>query len=110
MSDTFRKNYKALPEELSKLILDTKNKAEELEALMTIIKNREMSLALTNLEQSMMWSTKAIALYAENNDETKSDYGELSVRVEILEHKVNSLEAINRALLSMLEEMKNKNG
>lgn len=60
--DTFRKVYKPLKEENSQLILSIKEKAEELEKLLQMIKNREMSLAITNLEQSIMWATKAIVL------------------------------------------------
>ena len=69
MTDTFRKTYKTLTEENSRLILDCKNKAEELELLFKNVSSREMSLALTNLEQSLMWATKAIVL----NDEKTGD-------------------------------------
>ncbi len=62
MSDTFRKVYKQLKEENSALIHEMKSKAEELEQLMINVKSREMSLALTNLEQAMMWATKAVVL------------------------------------------------
>lgn len=65
MSDTFRKVYRPLKEENSALIVVAKEKAEELEQLMKNVNSREMSLALTNLEQAMMWCTKAIVL----NDE-----------------------------------------
>lgn len=65
MTDTFRKVYKQLSVESSALIVAVKEKAEEMEALMSQIKSREMSLAMTNLEQSTMWATKAIVL----NDE-----------------------------------------
>ena len=67
MSDTFRKVYKPLNESNSALITAIKEKAEEMEALMIKVKSREMSLALTNLEQSTMWSTKAIVLEDEKN-------------------------------------------
>lgn len=60
--DTFRKVYKPLHEKNSALITAIKEKAEELEALFSNVKSREMSLALTNLEQCTMWSTKAIVL------------------------------------------------
>lgn len=65
MSDTFRKVYKPLTEENAKLINLIKNKAEELESLFINASSREMSLAKTNLEQAVMWSTKAISLYDE---------------------------------------------
>jgi hypothetical protein len=65
MADTFRKVYKELSAESANLIREIKSQAELLEALMIKIKSREMSLALTNLEQAMMWSTKAIVLHDE---------------------------------------------
>ena len=68
MSDTFRKVYKTLSADSSALIQETKEKAEELEVLFKKVGSREMSLALTNLEQALMWSTKAIVL----NDEKES--------------------------------------
>lgn len=61
-NDTFRKQYRPLKEENSALILQCKEKAEELQALFNKVISREMSLALTNLEQALMWSTKAIVL------------------------------------------------
>lgn len=68
MSDTFRKTYHKLKEENSSLILECKNKAEELELLFKSVSSREMSLALTNLEQALMWSTKAIVLNDEKGE------------------------------------------
>lgn len=68
MIDTFRKVYKPLRQENTDLILAIKNKAEELEALMKTVKSREMSLAITNLEQSIMWSTKAVVLFNEESN------------------------------------------
>jgi len=62
LKDTFRKFYKPLTEENQKLIKDIKEKAEELQSLMMNVKNREMSLAMTNLEQCTMWAKKAIVL------------------------------------------------
>lgn len=60
--DTFRKEYRPLKKENSDLILLIKSKAEELEELFSHVKSREMSLALTNLEQCTMWATKAVVL------------------------------------------------
>lgn len=60
--DTFRKEYKKISDENSALILSIKKKFEEVEALLLTVKSREMSTALTNLEQSCMWATKAIVL------------------------------------------------
>lgn len=65
MTDTFRKQYKTLSPYNNDLIIQVKDKAEELERIMLEIKSREMSLAMTNLEQCTMWATKAIVL----NDE-----------------------------------------
>ncbi len=65
MSDTFKKVYKTLKPENTALIQNCKEAAAALERLMLFIKNREMSLALTNLEQAMMWCTKAIVLHDE---------------------------------------------
>ena len=62
MTDTFRKQYKTLRQENTDLILSIKQKSEELESLMIRITSREMSIAMTNLETSIMWATKAIVL------------------------------------------------
>lgn len=62
MADTFRKIYKSLRPESSNLILKIKLHAELLESLILKINNREMSLAMTNLEQCVFWATKAVAL------------------------------------------------
>lgn len=71
MTDTFKKEYKELPEDHSDLILAIKDLAEIIELNMRRVSNREMSIALTNLETAIMWSTKAIVLDAKrgtNND------------------------------------------
>lgn len=68
MSDTFRKEYKKLNDSSSKLILEIKESCEKVEILMQKIKSREMSLALTNLEQASMWATKAVALVDEKGE------------------------------------------
>ena len=62
MADTFRKVYKTLKQENTDLIISIKEKAEELEWLFNKVANREMSVAKTNLETSIMWATKAIVL------------------------------------------------
>lgn len=69
MSDTFRKVYRPLKDENAKHIVAMKEKAEELEILFAKSSNREMSLAKTNLEQAMMWATKAIVLDDEKSGE-----------------------------------------
>lgn len=67
MTDKFRKVYKPLHELNSKLIVEMKELAEKLDANFDFVKSREMSLAVTNLEQAMMWATKAVVLEDEKN-------------------------------------------
>ncbi len=62
MSDKFRKVYHTLHEQNSKIIVEMKEIAEKLDAFFEYINSREMSLAVTNLEQAMMWATKAVVL------------------------------------------------
>lgn len=66
--DTFRKKYKELNVCNSIVITEMKEAAEKLELYMRTISNREMSLALTNLEQAVMWATKAIVLHDERTN------------------------------------------
>lgn len=61
--DTFRKVYKKLDQTSIDLIADCKEQAEVLEKTLDKISNREMSIAKTNLEQCVMWATKAIVLH-----------------------------------------------
>lgn len=68
MTDTFRKVYKPLSEDNQRHIKDIKELAEAMEYLMNNFKSREMSLAMTNLEQCTMWATKAIVLEDERNN------------------------------------------
>ena len=65
MSDTFRKEYRPLKQENSDLIHEIKMQAENVEYQMRKIESREMTIALTNLEQSIMWATKAVVLHDE---------------------------------------------
>lgn len=67
MSDKFRKVYRTLHEKNSQLITEMKETAEKLDSLFDYVKSREMSLAVTNLEQAMMWATKAVVLEDEKN-------------------------------------------
>lgn len=63
MADTFRKEYAPLTEEQKNKVTEIKEKAEELETLMLGEKSREprlMSIALTNLELSVMAAVKAV--------------------------------------------------
>jgi len=60
MTDTFRKEYDS-SEEKQKLQLLLKQNAEQLENVYKEIgPSREMSLAMTNLEQSIMWAVKGL--------------------------------------------------
>lgn len=60
MTDTFRKKYNTC-KKLHDYQLEIKEIAEQLEAkFKNIGQSREISLAMTNLEQSIMWATKAI--------------------------------------------------
>jgi hypothetical protein len=67
MSDTFRKSYRPLNDENGRLIMQIKSAFEEVEGYLIKVKSREMSIALTNLEQAAMWATKAIMLEDEKN-------------------------------------------
>lgn len=48
-----------MPDEIKAVIFEMKSKAEELAAYLATIDTREMEIARTNLEQAMMWATKA---------------------------------------------------
>lgn len=57
----FRPRYRALTDDEKKLHDDLKNKAAELEALFERVKpGRYNSLAVTSLEQSVMWVVKEL--------------------------------------------------
>lgn len=63
--DTFHTEYRALSAEESKAVIDIKEKASELEALLAVIATpntdmRCLSIARTNLEQTVMWAVKSI--------------------------------------------------
>jgi len=60
MTDTFRKEYRQLTDDESADMQNIKQLAEALEIYLIKYPSREMSLAITNLEQSVMWSMKAI--------------------------------------------------
>lgn len=62
MTDTFKKVYTPMPDDIKQAIFDMKSKAEELKAFFDNVMNREMSVAQTNLEQAMMWATKAYVI------------------------------------------------
>lgn len=67
MTDTFKKGWRKLSPDNEKLVLKMKLHAEFLETLLSEFQSREMSLALTNLEQCIMWATKAVVLHDEKN-------------------------------------------
>lgn len=60
VADVFRSGYRALSGEEIELMNSIKAKASELHALMELKPGREMSVAKTNLEQSVMWAVKGI--------------------------------------------------
>jgi hypothetical protein len=60
--DIFRKNYHTLSKANQDFILEIKNQAQLLHNSMDFINNREMRIAKTNLEQAIMWATKAVVL------------------------------------------------
>jgi hypothetical protein len=71
MTDVFKKVYTVMPDDIKDTIFDMKEKAEELKSFFDKINNREMSIAQTNLEQAMMWATKAHVIEGDkrnNND------------------------------------------
>lgn len=59
MSDIFRKEYKPLSDAAKQRMADVKNKAQELYDLIGD-GTREMALARTKLEESVMWAVKSI--------------------------------------------------
>lgn len=60
MSDVFCKERAEMTEEKSALIINIKEKAEELHELFSKTAGRETSVALTNLEQAVMWAVKGV--------------------------------------------------
>jgi hypothetical protein len=64
MNDTFRKEYKPLTDGQKEYMAKIKEEASELETLFNDINTpdigREIALAKTNLEQSVMWAVKGL--------------------------------------------------
>ncbi len=64
MTDVFRKEYKPLSEAQKSVIASIKDTAQTLHDCLTNCPveydKRHMALALTNLEQSIMWAIKSI--------------------------------------------------
>ena len=59
MIDRFKKVYTVMSDDIKKVIYEMKTKFEEIEKYMLTISSREMSIALTKLEEASMWATKA---------------------------------------------------
>jgi hypothetical protein len=60
--DRFKMVYEELQPEQLQLIKDIKGLAGLLSVSYAKVANREMALALTNLEQSIMWAVKAVCV------------------------------------------------
>lgn len=62
MTTTFRREYKALTEEHGRAIDEIKLRAEALEHTITyhLLPGRERSLAMTKLEEAVMWAVKGV--------------------------------------------------
>lgn len=62
--DTFRKEYTPLTDAQKEMVLKIKQKADELEALFDEVNTpnigREIALAKTKLEESIMWAVKGV--------------------------------------------------
>lgn len=63
MKDTFNINFNVISDESANFINEIKSKCKDLEMLFLIIKNREMSIAHTKLEECCMWAVKSICAY-----------------------------------------------
>lgn len=70
--DVFKKVYTVMPDEIKDTIFKMKCSAEELKAWFDQVNNREMSIAQTNLEQAMMWATKAWVIVGDKMNEEKA--------------------------------------
>lgn len=71
MSDVFKKVYTIMPDDIKEHIFSMKTKAEELKVYFDTINSREMSIAQTNLEQALMWATKAWVNHGDKINENK---------------------------------------
>lgn len=71
MTISIKKVCETLSPSAHDTINEMKMSAESLFIYFNTVKSREMSLAITNLEQALMWATKAIAL----NDLLKKEGG-----------------------------------
>lgn len=73
MEDVFKKVYTVMPDDIKEHIFAMKTKAEELKAYFDTISSREMSIAQTNLEQALMWATKAWVNHADELREANKE-------------------------------------
>lgn len=64
-SDRFKMIYQELNPEHLDLIKNIKGLAQLLSISFESVHNREMAIALTNLEQSIMWAVKGVCVMAE---------------------------------------------
>ena len=71
-TDTFKKVYTVMPEEIKQTILQMKSKAEELKAFFDKVNNREMDIAQKEFEGAIMWATKAWVNEGDKINESKS--------------------------------------
>lgn len=63
MNDRFNRKHMQLTDEEKAIIDNIKSEAERLEKLISNIQpSREVSLALTHLEDCVMWTTKAVVM------------------------------------------------
>lgn len=60
MSNVFRAEYKQLSDEQKAQMADIKEKAAVLLESFGEAKSREMSLAITKLEEAVMWAVKGV--------------------------------------------------
>ncbi len=66
-NDRFKVLYENMTPEKMDLIIELRQKANELSSVMNKLKpSRETSLGFTNIEQGMMWIIKAACLEQEN--------------------------------------------
>lgn len=74
MNDPFKKKLTNLEGADLDVVFNAKEKAEELLLnFNNAPKSRELSLAITKLEEAMMWFTKAYVLHVDTRDSTQNN-------------------------------------
>lgn len=73
MTDTFKKVYTAMPEDIQKTIFKMKSKAEELQAWFDTIDSEAMRHARIQLKDAVMWSTRAWVEYGDECNQAKEE-------------------------------------